>query len=399
VTELTQFRRSALLYLFQKCSTWSSLEKSEELAMPPVPLSYKWGVTAEKELARAERILLLTPSLGFGGGIERYLETIQWAIDAHGTSCQRIDLSRAGIRAHARMLAQGQRLLRTSPEPVRLVVGHRSLLPVATLLARESSVRSICVLCYGQDVWDVGLRPRRVLERRLMRRRDVRVVAISGFTAGALGVDCHAAILPPALSQRWFDTLVAAASAVHPTPGFRLATAFRLADWRQKGLPQLLDAVAALGRNDLHLTICGSGDAPADLLRLLEGHSWCTLRAGLTDGELAEQFAAADLFVLATRTSHGRHASGEGFGLVLIEAQLAGTAVIAPAHGGSWDAYVEGVTGVAPADETAEALARVLDELLANPARLALLGKRAADWARESFAPERYVQLVARRLL
>jgi glycosyltransferase involved in cell wall biosynthesis len=84
---------------------------------------------------------------------------------------------------------------------------------------------------------------------------------------------------------------------------------------------------------------------------------------------------------------------------VLIEAQLAGTAVIAPAHGGSWDAYVEGVTGVAPADETAEALARAIDELLANPARLALLGKRAADWARESFAPERYVQLVARRLL
>jgi glycosyltransferase involved in cell wall biosynthesis len=102
---------------------------------------------------------------------------------------------------------------------------------------------------------------------------------------------------------------------------------------------------------------------------------------------------------LATRTSHGRHASGEGFGLVLLEAQAAGTAVIAPAHGGSSDAYVEGVTGVAPTDETAEALARVLDELLGNPARLAWMGKRAADWARESFAPERYAQLAARRLL
>jgi phosphatidyl-myo-inositol dimannoside synthase len=365
----------------------------------PVPVSYQSGITAEKELARADRVLLLTPSRGLGGGIERYLETVQWAIDVHGTSCQRIDLSRAGIRAHARMLAQGQKLLRASPEPIRLVVGHRALLPVATLLAREPCVRGIWALCYGQEVWDAGLRARSVLERRLMRRRDVRVVAISGFTAGALCVDCHATILPPALSQRWFDTLVAAASAVHPTPGVQLATAFRLADWRQKGLPQLLDAVAALGRNDVHLTICGSGDAPTDLLCLLDGHSWCTLRAGLTDNELAQQFAAADLFVLATRTSRGRHASGEGFGLVLIEAQLAGTAVIAPAHGGSWDAYVEGVTGVAPADETAEALARVLEELLANPARLALLGKRAAEWARESFAPERYVQLVARRLL
>ena len=232
-----------------------------------------------------------------------------------------------------------------------------------------------------------------------MRRRDVHVVAISSYTAGAIGVDCHATILPPALSQKWFDTLVAAASSAHRAPGFQLATAFRLAAWREKGLPQLIDAVAAIGRDDIHLTICGSGDPPPDLLRLLKDHSWCTLQEGLTDGELAQQLAAADLFVLATRTSLGRRTSGEGFGLVLLEAQVAGTAVVAPAHGGSSDAYVEGVTGIAPTDETAEALARVLDELLGNPDRLAWMGKRAADWARESFAPERYPQLVTRRLL
>ena len=359
----------------------------------------KWDYYPEKELARASRVLLLSPSRGLGGGIERYVETLEWAIAAQGTSCQRVDLSQAGIRAHTAMLGTARTLLRASSEPVRLVVGHRALLPVATLLAREPSVCGMWVLCYGQEVWSVGLRPRSMLERSLMRRRDVHVVAISSFTAGALGVDCHATILPPALSQKWFDTLAAAASSVRPTPGFQLATAFRLAAWQEKGLPQLIDAVAALGRNDIHLTICGSGDPPQDLLRLLEDHSWCTLRAGLTDGELAQQLAAADIFVLATRTSHGRHASGEGFGLVLLEAQIAGTAVIAPAHGGSSDAYVEGVTGVAPADETAEALARVLDELLGDPARLAWMGKRAADWARESFAPERYAQLVARRLL
>lgn len=367
--------------------------------MPIAPLAYQSGITTEKELARANRVLLLTPSRGHGGGIERYVETLEWALDAQGTACQRIDLSQAGIRAHATMLTHGRALLRASSEPVRLVVGHRALLPVATLLGREPTVCGIWVLCYGQDVWSAGLRPRRMLERSLMRRRDVHVVAISSFTAGALGVDCHATILPPALSQDWFDTLVAAASAVRPSSGFQLATAFRLGAWREKGLPQLVDAVAAMGRNDIHLTICGSGDAPADLLRLLEDHSWCTLRAGLTDSELAQQFATADVFVLATRTRHGRDASGEGFGLVLLEAQIAGTAVIPPAHGGSADAYMEGVTGVAPADETAEALARTLGELLANPVRLASMGKRAADWARESFAPERYAPLVARRLL
>lgn len=367
--------------------------------MPPESVSYQSGTAAKIELAKAGRVLLLTPSRGLGGGIERYVETLEWAIVAQGTPCQRVDLSRAGLRAHAMMLTHGQTLLRTSSKDVRLVVCHRSLLPVATLLAREPSVCGIWALCYGHEVWSAGLRPRRMVERSLMRRRDVHVVAISSFTAGALGVDCHATILPPALSQKWFDTLVDAASSVQRAPGFRLVTAFRLAAWREKGLPQLVDAVAAMGRNDIHLTICGSGDPPHDLLRLLEDHSWCALRAGLTDSELAQQLASADVFVLATRTSHGRHASGEGFGLVLLEAQVAGTAVIAPAHGGSSDAYLEGVTGVAPADETTEALARVLDELRGNPDRLAWMGKRAADWARESFAPERYAQLVARRLL
>jgi len=354
---------------------------------------------AEEEITKVDRVLLLTPSRGLGGGIERYVETLEWAIVAQGASCQRVDLSRAGIRAHATMLRRTRTLLRTTADSVRLVVGHPNLLPVATLLAREPNVRGVRILCHGDDVWSARLRPRRILERSLMRRRDVHAVATSGFTAGILGVRCHATILPPALSQKWFDTLVGSATSARSTPEFQIATAFRLSAWREKGLPQLIEAVTALARNDIHLTICGSGGPSSDLLRLLEKHSWCTLRAGLTDGELAQHLAAADVFVLATRTSDGRHASGEGFGLVLLEAQIAGTAVIAPAHGGSWDTYVEGVTGVAPADETVRALAKVLAELLENPARLAWMGRRAAEWARECFAPELYGQLVARRLL
>lgn len=355
-------------------------------------------IIAKEESATARRVLLLTPSRGLGGGIERYLETLEWGMAAGGAVCQRVDLSRAGAGGHKAMLAEGRSLLRANSDPVRLVIGHMSLLPVATLLAREPNVSGTWVVCHGCEVWGARLRARRRLERRLTRRPNVHVLAVSSFTAGALAVDCHATILPPALSQTWFDTLVAS-SETPRGPGVQLVTAFRLAAWREKGLPQITDAVAALGRPDIHLTICGGGKPPADLLRLVACHSWCTLRVGLTDGDLARQLAAADIFVLATRTRSGRHFSGEGFGLVLLEAQVAGTPVIAPAHGGSSDAYLEGITGVAPADETPEALARVLSEMLENPARLAWMGERAKDWARESFAPERYAQLVARKLL
>ena len=355
---------------------------------------------AEKKPGMTGRVLLLSPSRGLGGGIERYVATVEWAFAAEGVECQRLDLSGSGARAHARLLAQGRAILRADSEPARLVVAHRALLPVAALLARDSAVCGVSVLCYGSEMWGSRWRPRRNLERRLMRGAGVRVVACSNFTAGALMRDCRATVLPPALSREWFDTL-AAAAAGRPGrgPGIRLATAFRLSDWRTKGLPQLVEAVTALGRPDVCLTICGSGNPPADLLRLVSEYSWCVLRPGLSDDDLARELAAADLFVLATQTRSGRGAVGEGFGLVLLEAQAAGTPVIAPAYGGSREAYIEGVTGVAPADESAEALTRTLHDLLKDPARLAWMGGHAAQWTRQAFAPERYAQLAVRRLL
>jgi phosphatidylinositol alpha-1,6-mannosyltransferase len=85
--------------------------------------------------------------------------------------------------------------------------------------------------------------------------------------------------------------------------------------------------------------------------------------------------------------------------MVLLEAQVAGTPVLAPAHGGGHDAYIEGVTGIAPAGESAAALTEALRYLLCDRARLAWMGRRAAEWAREAFDPEHYPSLVARRLM
>lgn len=345
-------------------------------------------------------VLLLTPSQGLGGGIERYAQTLEWALTARAVGCRRLDLERPGLLAHARLEARARRSLESSPEGTRLVAVHRALLPVTALLAKHESVSGISLICHGGDVWRTasGLRPR--IESWLMRRADTRVVAVSSFTAGFMHNVCPATVLPPGLSGSWFQTLVGASAAAQPwNQGAELVTAFRLADWRSKGLPELLAAVAALGRVDVCVTVCGSGEASADLRRLVDQYEWCRLRPGLSDYELAEQLAAADLFVLATRTKFGRRPSGEGFGLVLLEAQVAGTPVVAPAYGGSHDTFVDGVTGLAPVDESAEALTVVLEELLGDRERLARMGKRAAEWARESFDPECYASRVVAKVL
>jgi phosphatidyl-myo-inositol dimannoside synthase len=320
-----------------------------------------------------------------------------------GVTYHRVDLHRPGAAAHADVRRESMSYLRADSTATRIVVAHRALLPVASLLARDPRVTGISVVCHGSDVWGARLRPRWYIEKHLMRRPRVRVVAVSSFTAGALGPSCRPTVLPPGLSDGWFRELVGAAGAGgagNPArSGINLLTAFRLADWKDKGLAELIDAVVALGRADLFLTVCGSGEPPPDMLRLVGKHRWCSVRAGLTDRELAGQLAAADLFILATRTRSGRRPAGEGFGLVLLEAQLAGTPVVGPAHGGSRDAYAEGTTGVTPTDESAAALAGVLDGLLKDPGELRGMGARAADWARERFAPEKYAPLVVARLL
>ena len=157
-------------------------------------------------------------------------------------------------------------------------------------------------------------------------------------------------------------------------------------------------AVTALGRPDVCLTICGSGNPPPDLLRMVSEYSWCAMRPGLSDEDLAHELAAADLFVLATQTRNGRRAVGEGFGLVLLEAQAAGTPVIAPVTRLARSVRRGGYRA-APADESAEALTTTLHDLLKDPARLAWMGGHAAQWTRQAFAPEAHAQLAVRRLL
>ena len=199
--------------------------------------------------AAADRVppsaLLLAPSHGLGGGIERYVATVQSALDEAGVATRRLDLAHAGPAGHRALLAAGRTALAGLTGPVRVVAAHRALLPVAALLARSRPLSGISVICHGSDVWGSRWEPRRALESWLMRRRGVRLVAVSSYTAGALITRGQATILPPGLSRRWFGTLVAAAggarSAAGATAGPRLEvmTAFRLDDWRDKGLPEL----------------------------------------------------------------------------------------------------------------------------------------------------------------
>ncbi len=345
-------------------------------------------------------VLLLAPSFGLGGGIERYVDSVEWAFKEQGVRFKRIDLSKPGVAGHAQLRLDAIKYLEAGDRVRRIVVAHRALMPVASLIARRHDVSGISVICHGSDVWGARYQPRWWLENYLMQRPRSRIVAVSSFTSGSVSGNRSAVILPPGLRREWFNMLVQASNTVPSSrTDIRLLTVFRLADWRDKGLPELLDAVASMRRSDIHLTVCGSGKPPGDLLEAVSRRRYCTLLPALSDSELAHQFAGADLLVLATRTRSGSQPSGEGFGLVLLEAQVAGTPVVAPAYGGSHDAYIGGLTGVAPTDESADGLVVVLNQLLSDRDQLTRMSRRAAEWARERFAPDHYAQMVTAKLL
>ncbi|WP_242425013.1 glycosyltransferase family 4 protein, partial [Frankia sp. EI5c] len=204
-----------------------------------------------------------------------------------------------------------------------------------------------------------------------------------------------APILPPGVAPAWRSTLISAGERRRPPADVpTVLTVFRLSAWQSKGLPVLVEALAAIRQHTgpVRLVAAGVGPIPTDLRDFAAAHPELELHENPTDQELSGLYAAADLFALCTRTTPP--SSGEGYGIVLIEAQLAGCAVIGPASGGSYDAYQEGLTGVTPTDESSEALAALLVELLTDRERITRMGRRAAEWAAATTDPDDYLRKV-----
>ncbi|WP_044883011.1 MULTISPECIES: glycosyltransferase family 4 protein [Frankia] len=344
------------------------------------------------------RVLLLTVSRGLGGGIERYLTTVEETLRAGGADLLRIDMLGPGVEltaaARARFTLRALDQARRFGPADSVVAGHANLIPVAAAALRLTRARFGPVLFYGTDIWGM-----RATDRAILRVDPLlHPVTISSYSAGALSTVGLAPILPPGISPAWRAMLLAEASRRRPLPPVpTMLSVFRLADWAGKGAAVLMEAVRSVRQTlgPVRLVLAGQGPAPGALHELVSADPDTELYESPTDEDLARFYATADLFALCTRTRpRGPAASGEGYGIVLLEAQLAGCAVVGPASGGSHDAYQDGVTGSTPVDESAEALADVLRAMLADRARLARIGRRAAEWAAAATRPDDYVRLV-----
>ncbi len=194
------------------------------------------------------------------------------------------------------------------------------------------------------------------------------VIAVSDFTAEfvrSLVPDARVEMVRSGVDRERFNTSGSRSSRTRPI----VLTVRRLVP--RNGVDCLVDAWSArsLGAR-ADLLIGGNGPEVADIQRLAAGDPSIRILGYVPDDDLPMLYQDADLFVLPSR-------SGEGFGLVALEAMASGLPVLATSSGGVIDIVKDGVNGRLVPPNDVPALAEALTQLVEDAPLRSELAERA----------------------
>ena len=162
---------------------------------------------------------------------------------------------------------------------------------------------------------------------------------------------------------------------------------------REKGLPTLVEAFIQLKAANripgLRLKV-GGGCGPSDLPLVNELKGKLAAAGVMGDVEFHPNVdrAAKSDFLRSLSVLSVPALYGEAFGLYLVEAFAQGVPVVQPRHAGFPEVVEASGAGILCEPGSAPALAKALESLLADPARLASLGAAGLKAAREIFNAE-----------
>jgi glycosyltransferase involved in cell wall biosynthesis len=272
-----------------------------------------------------------------------------------------------------------------------VVAGHPWMLPSIRAGLQGRALRPRCwAWVYGVDVWGApGLR----LAPDLAWAD--RVVSISRFTRRQVEAwvpPGRLALVPPAVDAGVYTP--------GPAPaGADLLIVGRLArtDW-YKGHEVLLRAVplaeARLGRR---VTVRVVGDGPAR--PALQARAAALGIADRVDfagrlplPALVDAYRGCGVFAMPSRVDRRPRGlwTGEGLGIVYLEAQACGRPAVASTEGGAPEAVVPGVSGLLADPRDPAAVAAAAAELLEQPGRAAEMGRAGRRWVEEEFSVDRF---------
>ncbi len=254
----------------------------------------------------------------------------------------------------------------------------------AAWLARLAGGLPYAAILHGLDL-RLALRSRRKtwLLRRILRGARL-VIANSRVVADELKtLDARLAplVITPGVEPIEFPPREAARRDLGVADEtFQLLAVTRLVP--RKGLDRLLDAMQLLPE-DVRLTIIGDGQDRERLASIAAplGERVCFLREA-DDAERDAWYAAADVFALPVRDEGD---DVEGFGIVFLEAALAGLPSVAGASGGAVEAVADGETGLLVDPHDPQAIAGAIQRLRADPGLRRRLGRAGRERAKRDF--------------
>jgi len=340
-------------------------------------------------------ILLLSFDVRRRGGIERLTLQVQTSLESTGHDVQLLTPQRLGPGALGRQLGRLWFLLQLMPALWR----SQQVLSMHVLMLKPLRWLGWCrkedqdLLCWvhGIEVWG---RNREIHSKALTRCR--KLLASSQFTREQLAcIPCPISVVHP------MADLIDPALKPTPIPNtLNLLTVARMSRAESyKGHQLIVEAL-----NELHIRgelnqrllweVVGEGDERPELMQRVAElglEPWVHFHGTLTDEELRAAFARSSIFIMPSSFAINKRgeASGEGFGIVYLEAALAGRASIACELGGQSDLIRHGETGWLIPPESS-ALVKVLLELIHTPNLAKQRGLKARAHALKSFSAHRF---------
>lgn len=333
--------------------------------------------------------MLLAPSRGLGGGIERYVSTVIDALEDAGARVVRRDLVDSGSRSRARKA----RACATAAldvvrlRPTHVFVMHPNLFTLGRHLARVARATALGWV-YGVEVFTAEKAAAVV-----KRAAGLHLVAISHYTkswltrAGASDV----AVVHGALSPAWLALAATVSANRVEAPQTTLCAVTRFdEDVAFKGVDTLIELVARFERHGAPIELDLIGLGP-----LLSHYRALAVERGvahrvrfhgyLPDAAMADVMARAHLFALPSRVDPAGTA-GEGLGIVYLEAASLGVPVIGSTSGGAAETVVDEVTGVLVDPTDIDALEEAVTRLRDDVGLRRKFGEEGRRWTHEEFA-------------
>ena len=329
------------------------------------------------------RVGILATEVGSRGGIQRYGSLVQRAIeDAGHDVVLRESIAWPSTRERVTGLASLAREIRGADA---LWVLHPRLLAAGTAVASLQRM-PLVVSTHGFETWG-HYSP---LQRVLMGRAAV-VTAVSKFSLAMMGSPArHAILMPPT-----WGVEVSPDSVLTPPIERRIVLFVGRLGAVYKGADIFLSLASEASEHhpDWRFVMAGSGPVDSALTTRVRELSAVQLLPDPSDADLAATYAQAAILMLPSRAERGRGnrwVSGEGFGIVLLEAARHGVTVISSDEGACPEVVASLGNGiVCPPDR--HSFADAMGILMVEHEMRTILGLRGMDQARRKFSPDAFL--------